>query len=231
MKEIADKIKNARERKHLTLQEISYDTKIPVSILKSIENAELDVFKAEFYARSFMKTYADFLGISLSDYELREAISPAQENEKEDISELEHDIIPARSPRQSFILVLLLLASAAVIISYRVHTFQKTDAADSEITSIEAVPVQTAVMVKAVVKSDTWIKVTCDENVVEETILLQGNEKYWKADRNMKIRIGYTKGLELYHKTSPVDEYMKLDVDEGSSGEVNEIELINESAE
>jgi hypothetical protein len=52
--------------------------------------------------------------------------------------------------------------------------------------------------------------------------------KYWQAKKYLKIRIGYTKGIDLYYRKNFDEEYQKIDIEEGSRGEVNEIEFFNE---
>ena len=55
-------LKKARESKHLSLEEISERSRIPKHIVSIIEEDRLSEIKSSFYAKSFVKTYAGFLG-------------------------------------------------------------------------------------------------------------------------------------------------------------------------
>ena len=55
-------LKRIRESKHLSLEEVSERSRIPKNIVSSIEEDRLNEIKSSFYAKSFVKTYAGFLG-------------------------------------------------------------------------------------------------------------------------------------------------------------------------
>ncbi|MCX5687128.1 MAG: DUF4115 domain-containing protein [Candidatus Omnitrophica bacterium] len=57
-------LKKARESKHLSLEEVSERSRISKHIVLTIEEDRLDEIKSGFYAKSFVKTYAAFLGVS-----------------------------------------------------------------------------------------------------------------------------------------------------------------------
>ncbi|GAJ14921.1 unnamed protein product [marine sediment metagenome] len=56
-------LKNIRELKGTTLEEISKKTKIGLSYLKAIEEDNYKVFPAEIFMKGFLKTYAKYLGL------------------------------------------------------------------------------------------------------------------------------------------------------------------------
>jgi hypothetical protein len=53
----------ARKRRKIRLSEVEQATKIRGRFLQAIENEEWDVLPGAAYARSFIRTYADFLGL------------------------------------------------------------------------------------------------------------------------------------------------------------------------
>jgi hypothetical protein len=53
----------ARKRRKIDLSEVEEATKIRGRFLRAIENEEWDVLPGNAYARSFIRTYADFLGL------------------------------------------------------------------------------------------------------------------------------------------------------------------------
>jgi cytoskeleton protein RodZ len=61
--EIGQTLREARIRHHIDLIEIEEKTKIRVRYLRALENEEWDVLPGPTYTRSFIRTYATFLGL------------------------------------------------------------------------------------------------------------------------------------------------------------------------
>jgi transcriptional regulator with XRE-family HTH domain len=61
--EIGSTLREARIRRHIDLIEIEEKTKIRVRYLRALENEEWDVLPGPTYTRSFIRTYASFLGL------------------------------------------------------------------------------------------------------------------------------------------------------------------------
>ncbi len=66
MKEIGEKLKEAREGMNITIEEAATDLKLKPSQLKNIEEGNKDAFKDIFYLKYFIRDYAKYLGL---DYE------------------------------------------------------------------------------------------------------------------------------------------------------------------
>jgi len=63
MKEIGEKLKEARESMGITIEEAATDLKIRASQIESIEEGDKDAFKDIFYLKMFIKNYSKYLGI------------------------------------------------------------------------------------------------------------------------------------------------------------------------
>jgi transcriptional regulator with XRE-family HTH domain len=61
--EIGSTLREARIRHHIDLIEIEEKTKIRIRYLRALENEEWDVLPGPTYTRSFIRTYASFLGL------------------------------------------------------------------------------------------------------------------------------------------------------------------------
>ncbi len=90
-KQLGEKLREARENKYISLEEIAEKTKINIGFLKNFENGEFD-FLPEFYIRHFLKSYLDCIGKSaqhlLGEFEqLKKRAIEAEQNEKEIESE------------------------------------------------------------------------------------------------------------------------------------------------
>jgi cytoskeletal protein RodZ len=77
-------LKKIRETKNLSLEEVSERTRITKKIISTIEEDRLHEISPLFYARSFVKSYAQFLGV-LEEKIIKEYLSTGQ---KRDIPQL-----------------------------------------------------------------------------------------------------------------------------------------------
>lgn len=66
MKEIGERLKEARESMGISIEEASEDLKIKPSQLEDIENGNRDAFKDILYLKYFIRDYSKYLGL---DYE------------------------------------------------------------------------------------------------------------------------------------------------------------------
>jgi transcriptional regulator with XRE-family HTH domain len=58
-----DRLRRARERRKLTLQEIAGRTKISASMLASLEKGECNRWPVGVYSRSYVRSYAESIGL------------------------------------------------------------------------------------------------------------------------------------------------------------------------
>ncbi len=68
MKQIGKELKEVREEKGISLEEISEKTKIQPRFLKAIESGNWRELPEEVYLRGFLRTYADALGLDGKDF-------------------------------------------------------------------------------------------------------------------------------------------------------------------
>jgi cytoskeleton protein RodZ len=61
--EIGETLRAARNRRRIDLAEVEAATKIRIRYLRALENEEWDVLPGSAYARSFVRTYANYLGL------------------------------------------------------------------------------------------------------------------------------------------------------------------------
>ncbi len=96
MADIGTTLREARMRAHIDVSEVEARTKIRAKYLRAIENEEWDLLPGPVYAKSFLRTYGDFLGLDSrmlvdeykrvyerpSDHELRPMSSLSRERER-----------------------------------------------------------------------------------------------------------------------------------------------------
>jgi hypothetical protein len=90
--EIGYSLKAARERQGIGLPEAELATKIRAKYIRALEEEDFDALPADTYARGFLRTYADYLGLDGEIY-VDEYASRFHNNEWDDE--------PRRAPRRS----------------------------------------------------------------------------------------------------------------------------------
>jgi len=74
MESLGKTLKKIREARYLSIEEISEETRIPKKIISNIEEDKLSEISSAFYARSFVRSYSQFLG-ALEEMPIREYLS------------------------------------------------------------------------------------------------------------------------------------------------------------
>ena len=100
MNEIGEILKQARIEKGYTLDDLQQTTKIQKRYLQAIEDGNTDILPGRFYARAFVKQYADIVGLDgeqLLEEHLQESVKDASEEFAENVT-----VAPSRStPRRA----------------------------------------------------------------------------------------------------------------------------------
>ena len=63
MEAIGDKLRQTRESKGYTIEQIARDTHIAKRFLEALEDENFDVFPGDPYLLGFMRTYSEYLGL------------------------------------------------------------------------------------------------------------------------------------------------------------------------
>jgi hypothetical protein len=79
--EIGSSLREARSRRGLELSQVERDTRIRSRYLAALEDERFDVLPAPAYARGFLRTYADYLGLDGQQFvdEYNSRFAPAEE--------------------------------------------------------------------------------------------------------------------------------------------------------
>ncbi|MDD3186943.1 MAG: helix-turn-helix domain-containing protein [Bacilli bacterium] len=67
MKEIGEKLKEAREGMGVSLEEAAEDLKLKPSQIEDIESGNIEAFKDVFYLKYFIRDYSKYLGLKYED--------------------------------------------------------------------------------------------------------------------------------------------------------------------
>src|SRR6201999_4189807 len=92
MEQIGARLREARMRAKIDINQVESDTKIRAKYLRAMENEEWDLLPGEIYAKTFLRTYADYLGL-----DSRELV---EDYRREHERPTDHDLRPLASGRE-----------------------------------------------------------------------------------------------------------------------------------
>jgi len=142
LKEIGEKLKEARDNIGISLEEAAEDLKVLPSQIETIENGEMDKFKDVFSVKYFIRDYAKYLGLKyedlvdefneyLFDYTSKLSIDDIKNAKKKEVKKEEPKISspytlepkePYRIPSFVYILIALILIG---VVGYFVYDYIK----------------------------------------------------------------------------------------------------------
>lgn len=145
MKEIGEKLKEARESIGVSIEEVAEDLKLRPSQIENIESGNTDAFKDVFYLKYFIRDYAKYLGLDkedlvdefneyLFDYTSRlslDDIKAAKKNKKES-KKIKSPYTLEKKNRMSLIMfgIYVIIALLVVMIIYLIISLSQDDSDD-----------------------------------------------------------------------------------------------------
>src|SRR4051795_9288849 len=102
---IGEVLKRTRSRQKVDIRTVEAETKVRIKYLRALENEEWDVLPGPAYAKGFLRTYADFLGLdgdALVDEYRRTVESSLGAEAPHSFAEplLEYRVRPGEQPRR-----------------------------------------------------------------------------------------------------------------------------------
>ena len=67
MKEIGEKLKEARENMEISIEEASEDLNLDLKVLENLENGNKEAFKDVLYLKYYIKDYSKYLGLNYEE--------------------------------------------------------------------------------------------------------------------------------------------------------------------
>lgn len=224
-------LSEARRSRKKSISSIAGQMRVSEDKLKALEEDNYDIFPGRFYARVCLREYAEFLGVELDPLKIippegSQPISPEVELEeklsRDKALKKKNLLNPARVILTVSALVLAGFIAAAGYYYITVRVASVPAVSDPEPSS-EVIPEK--VMVRAEATERTWVRVESDGVVVFESFLNPGSVREWEAEEDMNVRVGLVSALELYHRTSSVEPYRRVDIRSGAVRQVNQVQF------
>ena len=223
MIELGNIIKSYREKKDLTLDQVSNDTKIRKYVLKKIEDGEFSDLP-QIYGKSFINTYISYLQIPEDEYKdlLNEYLRTQKSEEKvynptkfEDYGSVNKGNYSLFGIDLQFNWINYSLYAGATLVVIIILYFSIFD---SKPDKVDRIPESNKPEQEIVISDDdleeqqlqldsmsldafaidsVWIRIDMDGNVLDEVLLLPNQKASWKAKDYFVVHHGNVGALEL----------------------------------
>lgn len=223
MEAIGNRLKKAREKKKLTLEDAQKALKIHPSILRALEENKAHELLSPVYVRSFLKTYARYLELNaekiVGEYSEKHLEKPEQilhlDEKKLDVAAHIKSIKSLKKymPMAAKITATILALILALFVLRGAFRFTKTriaSALNRIKTAREAGPAATVAQRPSIniprnepltlvvkTKEDVWMQVKSDGEVIFKRVLPKENIETWKAKKAIELWVGNAQALEL----------------------------------
>jgi cytoskeleton protein RodZ len=208
---VGERLRSAREARGLTLEQAAETTRIPPAHLEALERtAPPEEFPEPWYARTFLREYARFLGLRskplVEDYQMRyprPQVSPI-------------GYLPLeRRPRGGWLrptlvaMVVLALIAVTVLVARREPAPDVVADRPSFPSPASPVPTETGtepatpappeevVLRLRVVEAPSWIELVRDGEILLSETVLPGYTRTFRADHRLDLELGYAPAVRL----------------------------------
>lgn len=221
MESIGSRIRAAREAKGISINHAQNDTRISARILSAIEADRAQEFiSGPVYVRSFIKKYADYLG--LDGRSLAEDFTGKKPEFKEQISVLSNnDKIPVKKIIYAVVAIAIIFLGIKLIAlaGSKTIAFFKSRPKAEKTATVKArpavilpqrdrptvilpaptmqIPKGEALALSLKARSDVYLKVRSDGNVIYDGILKKGSSERWEAKQSFEISTSKAEALAI----------------------------------
>ncbi|OGW92410.1 MAG: hypothetical protein A3D28_05610 [Omnitrophica bacterium RIFCSPHIGHO2_02_FULL_63_14] len=220
---IGTTLKESRAKRGLSLEDIHAKTKIHPRVLQLLEEEKFDKLPSPLFAKSFLKSYSEFLGLNAEDllgaYDKMERKEPEQalyiqtaaERDRKNGFDKRFILVPG-AIAVAFVLVFFLMDVFKTVNRWKVRPDGRAAAQKKEpkakpatgdtLRSVSAGSFPRIAATKPLdltVKAidNVWLRVTCDDKVLFEAILKRGQEESWTAKDKIEIWTGNSSNMQL----------------------------------
>lgn len=229
---VGERLKAARERKGIVMEEACRVTKIQRKILEGIEEDRLQEMLDPAYARIFLKKYAAYLGVDgaaiVEEYLSAHGIAPQSPQAAALASQIGNAVLrrigQSASPDLRPILVGLGAGLAALVgVGFLVYlgldlagnlkeSRRVPGAAMREQTGEKKptprpllVPLSKKLQLTVQTSANVWLQVKADGSVVFQNVLSKGARESWSAQRELELWTGNAGAMSLALNGKPLE--------------------------
>jgi transcriptional regulator with XRE-family HTH domain len=194
-------LRRERELRHISLDNVAERTKISRRYLEAIEEERYDRLPGETFARGFIRSYAQSIGLDPEDTLLIY-----------NHSRMVHDVAPLRTERlaparrawNEHFLLWLLVAGVVIVGGVLVSAVGLLDgpgllrwASSPRPETTNTLSAGAPLMLTVIADSDTWLRVTIDEQEAQDLVLRAGQSTKWIGRERFILSIGNARATHL----------------------------------
>jgi transcriptional regulator with XRE-family HTH domain len=187
-------LRGERELRYISLDDVAERTKISRRYLKAIEEGRYDQLPGETFVRGFIRSYAQSVGLDPEDTLLR--YNPSHIIHCTPPPQIERSFLARRAWNERSLL-LLLLAGVVIVGGVLVSLvglvedsslllWTSSPRLDPPTTPSDGAPIG----LTAIADSDTWLRVTVDEQPAQDMVLRAGQSAKWIGREHFIVSIG-----------------------------------------
>jgi transcriptional regulator with XRE-family HTH domain len=194
-------LRRERELRHISLDDVAERTKISRRYLEAIEEEQYDRLPGETFVRGFIRSYAQAVGLDPEDTLLIY-----------DHSRMVHDATPPRTEHLSpdrrawneRFLLWLLVAGLVIVGGVLVSVVGLLDrpnllrwASSPRPETGDTLSPGMPLTLTVIAESDTWLRVTIDEQESQDMVLRAGQSTKWIGQERFMLSIGNARATHL----------------------------------
>lgn len=210
MESIGSRLKAAREAKNISIEQAQKDTRVSTRILTALETDRIEaVVSGPVYARSFIKKYANYLG--LDGAALAESFTGSKPGLKEQMSTLTKEegafkfSLKTAALAVIALITVILAVKLAIFAGSRAVAFFKSRPATIQpvksvkspaaAVSIPQIPKSEELVLSVKTRADVYLKVKSDGSLVFDGMLKRGSDEKWKARNSFEVSTSRAEAL------------------------------------
>jgi len=190
---VGSALRKAREKRRLTLDEASRDTKLRTDQLRALEDEEFDALLGEPYVRGALRTYSTYLGLNpdkVAGAYSRKVDDPEPPPPPVKIGAIERAIMASRIRDNQWLALVLAVAVIAGGVWLGLLSKGRTTPAPATLPTVAPPAEPTQQTIEAVITADRNVAMTVTADGVAHTqSLMKGESISFHAQRTMTVSL------------------------------------------
>lgn len=218
METLGQEFKRKREERKVSLKEVAEETRVGVRFLQAIEADDFAALPGGVYTRSFIRTYAKYLGLDeeniLAQYRKHEVVVEEPAEPMKNYKEFSNDSNPISLWVGLVVLLALIGGGTYGILQYLNKSNFYSQLTSSSTPTVETPsptpiasttpsPSPTPIIEKVVLtlktsKGESWVSVLTDDEIKPKILIVPSNSsKDFEANDKLKVTIGNLPAVQL----------------------------------
>jgi len=203
---VGEKLKKAREKKHLSIETVSEKTRIHPKILEAIEQNDAESLLNRVYIKGFLRGYAGLVGLN-EEQVVEEYLATVPRKPTPVLTRaLTHTALKEEKEDSPWVRKVTFLLAGTIILfliglgiskipwgrmaSFSMHRHQRVSLEAGSFYSYPfRIPKDTPLQLKLRANENTWVTIHSDGRLLYQGLLSKGKEETWEAERRLELSL------------------------------------------